>query len=177
MIEYFVIPELPNEQMFLCAKRKASFRVATCAEMWRTANQQRDVPERLDLCKNCPVGAEHAGVKDVSLSPLCGVSICARCHVGTTRLVKRHLCVSCYNREREFLIGKNSRGNKPIRHPQLYRIKLKILAGSTLSVCQLDRAVDLTEVVVAALRDVKKQVTFGFQSMPPNLQQMDLFVG
>lgn len=175
MIDYFVIPELPNVQMFTCAKRRASLQVASCADMWLEANQQRIAPERLDLCKNCPLGAEHAGVKDVSLSPLRGVSVCARCQLGTTRLVKHHLCVSCYNREREFLIGKNSRGNKPVMHPQLYRLKLKILAGDSVEECKLDKAVDLTELVVAALRDVKKQVTFGFQSIAPNVRQMDLF--
>lgn len=175
MIDYFMIPELPDVQMFTCAKRRASLRVESCADMWREANQQRGTPERLDLCKNCQLGAEHAGVKDVSLSPLCGASICARCQISTKRLIKNHLCVSCYNREREFLIGKNSRGNKPIMHPLLYPLKIKILAGDVVEERKLDKAVNLTELVVAALRDVKKQVTFGFQSIAPNVQQMDLF--
>lgn len=175
MTEYFSMVELPDVQMFRCDKRRACLRVESCAEMWRGANYQRDAPERLDLCKNCPLGAEHAGVKEVSLSPLRGVSICARCEQGATRLVRRHLCVSCYNREREYLIGKNARGSAPKMHPHLYPLELRILAGDDLQLVKLDKAVDSKELIVAALRDVSRQVTFGFRAKSPCLTQGDMF--
>src|SRR5574343_988076 len=109
MVDYFELPELPGRQMFRCERRSATLQAQNCASMWRQAND-RGAPERLDICKNCPLGASHAGVNEISLSPLRGASVCARCHQGTTRLIRGHLCVSCANRFYERLKGKNAKG-------------------------------------------------------------------
>lgn len=175
MTEYFTMVELPDVQMFKCPKRAATLRTTACADMWKSANYQRDAPERLDLCKNCALGAEHAGVKYVSLSPLRGVNICGRCQRNATRLIHRHLCVSCYNREREYLIGRNARGATPKMHPRLYPLELRILAGDLVETVRIERAVNSGELVVAALRDMSKQVTFGFRGVSTGLLQPELF--
>lgn len=173
MTEYFELPELPGRQMFRCVKRQATLQVEACSGMWRSANE-RGAPERLDQCRNCPLGAKHAGVGEISLSPLRGASICARCHTGTTRLIRKHLCVSCVNREYEYRKGRNARGTAPVTHPPLLALEIRYLAGDRPARLAID-AVSPTELVVAALRDSSKQVTFGFHARRPELPQGELF--
>lgn len=173
MTDYFTLPELPDKPMFRCERRQATLQVQSCAGMWTQANGKA-APERLDQCKNCPLGAKHAGVGEISLSPLRGMSICARCHQGTTRLVRKHLCVSCYNREREYLIGRNAKGSAPKLHPPLHHLEIQYQAGDAIQRLVL-HAVSSEELVIAALRDTSKQVTFAFSSKRPELPQGDLF--
>ena len=175
MTDYFELPEMPGRQMFRCDKRQATLQVSSCAGMWSVAND-RNAPERLDQCRNCSLGAKHAGVGEISLCPLRGSSICARCHQGTTRLIRKHLCVSCANREYEYRKGRNARGTAPVTHPPLAPIEIRFLAGDQVSRSAID-AVSMTELVVAALRDSSKQVTFGFFANGPKVPQQDLFGG
>lgn len=173
MTQYFEMPELPGRTMFLCERRKATLQVESCASMWRLAND-RNAPERLDQCRNCPLGAKHAGVGEISLCPLRGASICGRCHAGTTRLIRKHLCVSCVNREYEYRKGRNARGTVPVTHPPLAPIEIRYLAGDRPARLKID-AVSTLELVVAALRDCSKQVTFGFSAKGPRVVQGGLF--
>lgn len=102
------------------------------------------------------------------------MSICARCDQGTTRLVRGHLCVSCYNREREYDRGYNAKGSAPVKHPPLHQLEIRFQAGDAIEHLVL-RAVNTKELVVAALRDTSKQVTFAFSSKRPDGLQGDLF--
>ncbi|MBB3017637.1 hypothetical protein FHR70_000677 [Microvirga lupini] len=174
MVEYFTLEELPDRPMFRCERRNATLQVSACAGMWSEANGKA-APERLDRCKNCPLGAKHAGVGEISLSPLRGMSICARCHQGTTRLIRKHLCVSCYNREREFNLGRNAKGSAPVKHPPLHNIEIRYQAGEVLQRLAMP-VVSSEELVVAALRDTSKQVTFAFSGKRPEMPQGELFV-
>lgn len=173
MTEYFTLTELPDRPMFRCERLSATLQVPACAARWREAND-RNASERLDQCRNCSLGAKHAGAGEISLSPLRGMSICARCQQGTTRLVRRHLCVSCYNREREYLTGRNAKGSAPIKHPTLYPIEIQFQVGDAVQRLQL-RAASSEELIVATLRDTSKQVTFAFRSRRPMLPQGELF--
>lgn len=173
MTEYFTFPELPDRPMFRCERRQATLQVQSCAGMWTQANDKA-APERLDQCKNCPLGAKHAGVGEISLSPLRGMSICARCHTGTTRLIRRHLCPSCYNRELEYVKGRNARGTLPVAHPVLHSLEIRFQCGDAVQNLQLS-AVSSEELVVAALRDSSKQVTFAFNRPRNELPQGELF--
>lgn len=173
MIEYFEIPELPGRKFFACTRLRAKLQVTACEERWKRAND-KPPGEIYDPCKNCQLGARHAGVDNASLSPLCGMAICARCHRGTTRLVNKHLCISCYNREREVRVGRNSRGTKPVKHPPIAKIKTRVKAGG--EIVNVERqAVGMDEVVVALLRDTGKQVTFGLWVPRPGVPQRDMF--
>lgn len=174
-IEYFEIPELPGQKMFRCEKRKASIRLTLCATMWTEGNR-KSCDDRYWLCRGCSIGAQHAGVGDATMSPLYATPICGRCGSGATRLIGGHLCVSCYNRSREWIKGRNARGNAPITHPDLHRIAIRYLAGGKPKTLARDHVVSSAELVVAALRDEPKQVTFGM--MPPPrfpLPQLELF--
>lgn len=174
MVTYIEMAEMPGVPMFRCDRLRATLSVSSCAGMWRGGNQENI--ERLDRCKCCPIGAVHAGETAASMSPLMGASVCARCHVTAGRLIGKHLCVSCYNRQREWLIGKNSRGTAPIKMQPLYRRRIRYLAGGEPVTLSLDLSHDTTELVVAALRDSKKRIVFAFsgQSNGP-LTQARLF--
>lgn len=174
-IDYFEMPEMPGKKVFRCEKRRATITCEACAKMWRGASE-KITAERFWLCKGCQIGAQHAGVGNATLSPLFGAPICARCQRGATRLIHGHICVSCANRQYEYRKGKNARGNTPVTHPHLYRISIRYQTdGRTKTVARPDSA-SLTELVVAALRDEPKQVTFCMSPpMRSPLPQMELF--
>jgi hypothetical protein len=64
-------------------------------------------------CRDCRIGAAHAGERHVHHSKIFDLGICPRCRRGGSRMIGGRLCVSCYNREREFKIGRNAKGTKP----------------------------------------------------------------
>jgi len=174
MVEYTEMAEMPGVQMFRCERLRATLSVKSCAGMWRGGN--REGVERLERCKACPIGAVHAGETAASMSPLMGQCICARCHRGATRLVGKHLDVSCWNRQREYIIGKNSKGTAPTKMAPLERRRMRYFAGSDPVELVLDHSRDTMELVVTALRDSRKAVTFAFSGRPQNqLTQMRLF--
>lgn len=108
------------------------------------------------------------------MSPLKGSRICARCHRGAMRLIWGHICVSCYNREREAVIGRNAKGRAPVKIGRLEPRGIWYLAGRQLVRLARARTVDTTELVVAALRDSSDRVRFVFHG-EPHLAQLRLF--
>lgn len=172
-MDYFELKELPNKPHFKCERLRATLSVESCASMWRGGNQENI--ERLQRCKACPVGALHAGEQAASMSPLLGTTTCARCHRGATRLIGKHLCISCYNRQREQQVGKNAKGVAPTKLLPLCRRRLRYVVDGEVRSYVLDQSKDMTELVVALLRDSKKRVTFAFHGMPTGIRQGSLF--
>lgn len=170
---YFERPEIPGQAAFRCEKLSATLSVASCADMWRKANHEN--VERLNRCKTCPIGAVHAGETAASMSPFMGQCICARCQRVSGRLIGKHLCVSCYNRNREYLIGRNSKGSNPVKMRPLARRTVRFIMGGTPCTLTLDHTADTEEMVVAVLRDQKKRVQFSFNGMPNGIKQARLF--
>lgn len=173
-IEYFEIPEMPGQNFFRCERRKASIRLTVCLNMW-TSSQSKDADERYLSCRGCQVGAKHAGATEATLSPLFAAAVCGRCGSGATRLIGGHLCVSCYNRGREWLIGRNARGNKPSTLPPLWRLAIRYRTGGRVKVREMPHALDVLELITATLRDEPKQATFALHVRRPALVQADLF--
>lgn len=161
-IEYFEHAELPGRKMFRCEARKATLTTQSCADMWRES-QKRGSHCRTWLCRNCPIGAQHAGFGEISLSPLRGTNTCARCHRSADRLIRGHVCVSCYNREREVVVGANARGRTPVKHPPVYRLSIRAIVEGMPRRVTVERAASTEELVVATLRDTPKRVLFAFQ--------------
>ncbi|UIF85145.1 hypothetical protein [Cupriavidus sp. UYPR2.512] len=160
-ITYFENEYLPGVQHFQCELLRASLSVESCSGNWRRANHEQDLARH--RCRGCSVGAQHAGDSGASTSPFRGTLICGRCHRGASRLIHAHLCVSCYNREREWLIGKNGKGSPPIKLARLDpRGVTYQRADGTVHTRAIDRTVDTEEVLVAVLRDEQQATTFGF---------------
>lgn len=161
-MEYFTIPELPDKPMFKCARLSAVIQVSNCSRMWDLANRNKTKSQcATSLCKGCSIGADHSGVSDVSSSFLSGSNICARCHRTGSRMVGGHICVSCWNREREWLIGKNRRGVPPKFHPVLYVAVIKFWSEGVVKSIEKAHTASNVEMIIACIRDNSKQVTFG----------------
>lgn len=117
--EFPALFECPNHQGGLMLTP------ATCASMWERARRsQADALIRLAPCVGCQVGASNAGVPVRPESPAqqaANALTCVRCgQSGARRLIGGRLCVSCFNRQREYEIGRNAKGGPPSQHRPLY---------------------------------------------------------
>lgn len=158
MIEYFTIEGF-DRQMFRCERLRASLTTESCANNWKAAN---DGNEKRAACRSCPIGAMHAGEELASCSPLKGSLTCARCARASSRgwLLDKHLCVSCWNREREWKTGKNAKGSKPSKMRPLDARAICISEAGAVRILARPRTEHPEELVLAALRDSKGAVTF-----------------
>lgn len=159
MIDYFSIPELPDRQMFYCERRSCVLQVSTCAAQWKQANCKAR-SECSYQCQTCPVGAQHAGEGDVTMSHLRGKEICSRCHRVGLRLIYGDICVSCFNRQREHFVKRNARGRPPVNHPPIHPYRAAVLCGGKVTEVRKPNAIDMTELIVSQLRDRTRQVYF-----------------
>jgi len=160
MPEYFTIADVPGKTYFRCERYAASISTESCASMWREGNH--DNSEARFRCKCCPLGALHAGETAASMSPLKGALICSRCHQTANRLIGKTLCVSCYNRQREWVIGKNAKGTKPVKLAPLEPRRIRYLSGKEPRTLYLPLTIDTDELIVSVLRDSPNKVRFGF---------------
>lgn len=166
MVEYFSNPDLPGRSFFQCSRLRATLASTSCADMWRKANGGEDEGARGN-CKLCPIGAVHAGEVAASMSPLKNTLTCARCHRGATRLIGKHVCVSCYNRAREFVLGRNAKGTAPIHAQKLSPRRVRYLLGDEVRIVSRQLTADTDELIVALLRDSRKKVVFAWDTTPP----------
>lgn len=164
---------VPGRLHFRCERQHATLSTESCATMWREGNHE-GMPSRLG-CRNCPIGAQHAGEALASMSAFKGTLTCARCHRGTERLIHGMHCVSCYNREREVLKGRNAKGTAPTRLAPLVPRRIWFMAGGAPTTLASPRTVDATELVIAALRDSQDRVRFAFKARAPRQAQQALF--
>lgn len=173
MVEYFAIEAVPDKQYFRCERQWATLSTEACAKSWRVANHERNDDKA--VCRCCRIGAMHAGEDQASMSPFKDMPICARCHRGATRLIGRHICVSCYNRQRELVIGRNAKGKPPVKLSALDRRQIRYMHGDQPQVLAMERSLDTMELVVAVLRDARKRVQFAFAGAVPGLHGLELF--
>lgn len=160
-VSYFESELLPGRPMFRCDRMAASLQVTRCASMWTEANGRGSPPERLERCRGCSVGACHAGARDPSYHRLRGVTVCARCHRTDLRLIGGNVCVSCQNREYEWVKGRNAKGKFPATHPPLGRRRVTVMVGGEVRVVTRERTTATMELVVGLLRDSPDRVVFG----------------
>lgn len=158
-IAYFESPLLPGKPMFRCERMAASLQVRSCASMWTDANRKGG-HDLCSACRSCPIGAQHAGNPDPTHHHLRAVPICARCHRTDLRLIGGHVCVGCKNREYEWLKGRNAKGKFPACHPPLNRRRVCALVAGRVQTLERDRTANMTELVVAVLRDSPSRVVF-----------------
>ncbi|CAE6693976.1 hypothetical protein R69619_00386 [Paraburkholderia nemoris] len=152
---------LPGVRHFACSKLRATMSVEACSGRWHKANSTDVDADRMNTCKHCATGAQHSGRANHNPSKLRGMTICGRCHTGVARLIGKHLCVSCYNRQREYLIGKNAKGTAPIKLAKLEPRRIRYMAGKAPKTLYMPLTVDTEELVISALRDSKDKVRFG----------------
>jgi hypothetical protein len=151
----------------------ATLTVTSCAERYQKASNPH--ADRYGACRACPLGAAHSGIANASLSPLRGSLICSRCLGGQMRLIRGNLCVSCYNREREVVKGRNARGMIPTKLAKLDPRSICYSENGEVRIARTERTAGISELVVATLRDAVHQVTFGWRAPRTGLRQLRLF--
>lgn len=116
-------------KLFRCEPLHASLAPATCAQNY--------VDRRIIQCVTCQIGRRHAErlspVRTPDLQIWEPARACVRCCVGSYRLLRGRLCVSCYNREREVRVGTNGKGAAPVKARKLLHRAVCIMteAGKT----------------------------------------------
>ncbi len=156
---------------------------SACAGMWQRARQLRhESYNPVEACCGCRIGAGHAGFEDAPEERKTGLidHICTRCHRPATRFVYGRICISCYNRGREVIKGRNARGTAPKFLPPLISASVDYLVEGKKQHVTLEQVTDLMEArlslvrksskVLALVRSVKTS-----ESLP--LNQSDLFNG
>lgn len=164
-VEYETV-EGVSGQYFRCPFGVANLlSTKACAGLYNEAMSPRGLREGLRYqCRACPVGAQHAGVsvETASGSRFLGSLYCSRCHGSARRLIRGSICVSCYNREREVLIGRNAKGGKPIHGKAVAPTTVGCVVEGVVSVRRMDRVASRVEAVLSVLRNESKSVTFGW---------------
>jgi hypothetical protein len=148
-----------QRRFFRCDSYRATLSTSACADRWNAA-QQADAHDayRFEKCRACPIGAAHAGRPFVHYSPYYGSAICPRCRTFATRMIGGTRCISCYNREREFKVGRNGKGNMPTFRFDLRRIGVVTEAGYVE--VSNEFTADTAELVLNVLRQVPGKVMF-----------------
>lgn len=165
MVDYFKMNALPGKTFFQCDRMRAKLTTESCASMWRKADEINDGSH--SACRLCPLGAVHAGEVAASMSPLKGSLTCSRCHNTATRLIGGMHCVSCYNRQREYVKGRNAKGTVPVKIGVLEPRAIRFCAGGDLKRLRMPMSSDMDELVVSVLRDSRTHVSFSFNFAPP----------
>lgn len=116
--------------LFTCQRHTGELRITatTCASMWARARRNREEDRiRLAPCMGCEVGAANAGEPASTKAapgkgkPASVGQTCCRCGKGGRRLVLGHtLCISCFNRQREYQAGRNAKGGPTRDHRPLF---------------------------------------------------------
>lgn len=133
-------------QLFQCPRIPGNLNlsVVSCANQHKAA-QTRDWCHRLPHCVECPIGAKNAGISVPA--PFERKMVCVRCGSGAGRMVLKRFCMSCYNREREWRIGKNAKGGEPREYTPLGRF---LLIGATTGKRYLIEATCVVEARLTA---------------------------
>lgn len=169
-IEYFKFDGVPGDY-FACVNGMGKLSTTACAKNYELAMSPHGLKEgRRMTCRACPVGALHAGIPagvDTE-SRFVGSGFCARCERETTRLIRGTICVGCYNREREVLIGKNAKGGLPTKCRGIFSRTMACMfgGGERVVVRQFDRVASDAEAVLAVLKHEAKSCLFGWVASP-----------
>ncbi len=151
-------------EMFRCDRLNMTLSKPGCARLWLSANSG-SAPAAWEGrlgCRNCPLGALHAGKTVEAATALTDAlrNICPRCERVASRMIGGELCVSCYNRAREVRIGRNAKGGRPLLTDRLHTRRLVVIEGSSDRLIDRQYATGLPEVMIAVARRATKPVAF-----------------
>lgn len=155
----------PGAVYFRCDRLQATIQPQACAVNWERATSGAGMLR----CRGCRIGPEHSGDRQANAHPLRGQLVCSRCQRGATRLVQSWLCISCYNRDREWAAGRNAKGSYPSRMLRLDPRALAYTEAGEPRVLRRARSQSREELIVGLLRDSAGALTIGFNGRA-NLQ-------
>lgn len=144
-MRYITRDDCPDLRFFICPRYSAMLSDKACAERYVKARAGSD-DGPMYLCRGCALGAEHSGVNHRPVDVL--GHLCVRCHNHAPRLLRGAICISCYNREREFLIGRNGKGQAPRPINRFWALWPKENKGAMVSLINVPVATTLEKCVV-----------------------------
>lgn len=149
--------------LFDCARRRLRLTEAGCARLFLSARADRPQPhEGRHACLACPVGAAHAGVAMAAPAAIEALrAVCSRCRRLRDRLVHGHLCLSCYNRDREARLGRNCKGGVPRLVARLHPVRIAVTDGAGHARIVERDALDVAELLIATAQAATEPVTIG----------------
>lgn len=175
LVRYRTIEGVPG-RYFDCPRNLGMLSTTACARAYQEAMSPDFLREgRRITCRGCPVGAQHAGVASgPAVSRFLGSSMCARHQGDGGRLIRGSICVSCYNREREWKIGKNAKGAKPVHARPIGGVALALVAGGRSRVALVGNVTGVVEAAIQILRTAREPVSFGWGRARPKFKEQDV---
>jgi hypothetical protein len=146
-IAYSRVPGF-DQDLFRCTAWRSTLSVPACGKRWKEAQSAKlERGEELRLCRDCHLGAAHAGEKFIHRAENYQGNVCPRCRRGTMRrLIGQRTCITCYNRENEWRVGKNAKGSAPLKAIAALAVRT---IGIVLDVGEAtERAVRFSEVAI-----------------------------
>jgi hypothetical protein len=153
-----------TERMFTCPRQPGGLRITPnyCRRVWPKA-QNAKKGDRLFPCRGCPIGAAHCDAEiAVSLAEPRHTQHCVRCERPTRKLVRDRLCVSCANREYEYIKGRNGKGSVPKRHPALRAVRLRVHDGQAWVLREFSYVASAREAVLGVAWRTSRRTLVGF---------------
>jgi hypothetical protein len=150
-------------EMMRCDRLQMTLSRPGCARLWEAAARKRpEAWEGRAACRNCSIGAANAGKKvDPSTVALDEIRmVCSRCTRTASRLINNELCVSCYNRHREVLVGRNAKGHRPLLADVLHRQIIAVIERDGDRMVRSSLAVGAAELMIAAARRASGPIAF-----------------
>jgi hypothetical protein len=159
-ISYFTISSAPG-RYFNCEAQRCMLSESSCASQFNRAKGGTS------KCSDCKVGAEHAGEAiDYSFPE----KMCCRCGETDKRLIGKRVCVSCYNREREYLSGRNAKGKFPVNAKPIKLIDVFVTGIGGLSIL----AANAAEAMAIIIRETPSASVHPMRH-PVHVMQLRLF--
>ena len=152
-----------------CGRRNMTLTHAGCGRLWEAA-QAKHAAKKLEpwegiaACWTCPIGARNAGREaEAVFEPAAALAcICPRCDRPASRLINGRLCISCYNRDREALVGRDAKGNRPVLCDQLHDERIVVMADGSARIESVPRVISPVEAMIRIARHAKAPVAFGW---------------
>jgi hypothetical protein len=170
--------------LFTCERQKMRLTAPGCSRLWLSA--QNDPPKEWEgraSCVTCPIGAANAGrtISPVAESVAVLAKICPRCFRQSDRLIKKLLCVSCYNRQAEADRGYNAKGSRPRLCSALHVQHFAVIEGGRSRHVAAPQVTSLVEAIIALSKQATDRVCFGAPRIKAWLgrsnPQMELGIG
>jgi hypothetical protein len=157
-------------ETFICERHLGGLTLTPngCAGLWRRAMKSKgEYSAAVRPCVGCLTGAENAGeVNRYVRLPDSLDKVCVRCLRGATKMVYGKLCISCYNRQREVLKGRNARGGVPCEAKALRQVSVIEISPNGREIVT-DLASSALEVVLMAIKRSVQRARY--MRMPPSL--------
>lgn len=150
-------------ELFTCQRRSMRLTTRGCSDLWKSTIARPPQPfEGRHLCVLCPVGAANSGVV---IAPMAQTAedlrmLCPRCVRPAARLINDAFCVSCFNRHREALRGRNAKGTRPALADQLHTECFTVIHGVSRRSVEMPMVTGLSEAMIAVLRKSSKSRVF-----------------